>query len=55
MKTEEKIKKEFDSVGFFRTVKEQIARELEGKTFEQQKEIIKKLQSGEKKIVMSNN
>jgi len=50
MKTEQEDKKEFHSVAFFRNVKEQIAKELDGKSFEQQKEILKKLLSGEIKL-----
>lgn len=46
MKTK-KIKKDFDSVAFFRDVKEMMAKYLEGKSFEDQKEILKKMQSGE--------
>ena len=49
MKTKE-TKKNFDTVAFFRKVKEQIAKELEGKSFEQQKEILKKILSGEIKL-----
>ncbi len=48
-----KIKKEkttFHSVAFSRKVKEQIAQELDGKSFEQQKEIIRKFLSGELKL-----
>ena len=51
MRTKNKIKKEFDSVAFFRNVKEQIATELEGKSFEQQKKLIKKYLSGELKLI----
>ncbi|MFZ1321123.1 MAG: hypothetical protein WAT71_06160 [Ignavibacteria bacterium] len=40
-----KINKDFDSVEFFQKVKEEIAKEFEGKTFEQKKEIIKKAKS----------
>ena len=51
MKTKnQKISKDFHSVTFFRKVKEQIAGELEGKSFDQQKEIIAKLLSGERKL-----
>lgn len=50
MKNEEQTIKSFDSVAFFRKVKEQIAKEFEGKTFEQKKEILKKYLSGEKKL-----
>ena len=49
MKTKEIIK-DFDSVAFFRKVKEEISAHLEGKSFEQQKEILKKLRSGEIKL-----
>ena len=47
MKTEEKKEMDFDSVAFFRNIKEQMAKELTGKTFEQQKEILKKFLSGQ--------
>ena len=49
MKTK-KIKKDFDSVAFFRNIKEQMAKYLEGRTFSEQKEILKKMQSGEIKF-----
>lgn len=42
--------KEFDAVFFFRKVKKQIAKEFEGKSFEQKKALIKKLLSGEIKL-----
>lgn len=49
MKT--KIKnKDFNSVAFFRNVKEQMAKYLEGKSFSEQKEILRKMQCGEIKI-----
>ena len=51
MKTKEK--KEFDSVEFFRKVKEQIAKELLGKSFKEQKEILRKILSGEIKLKSS--
>jgi len=54
MKTKE-IKKDFDSVEFFRKIKEQIAKEFEGKTFEQKKEIINKMKKDKKKSHASNN
>ncbi|MFZ1321124.1 MAG: hypothetical protein WAT71_06165 [Ignavibacteria bacterium] len=44
-------KKEFDSVAYFRNVKEQMAKYLEGKSFSEQKEILRKIQSGEIKIL----
>jgi len=50
-----KIKKDFDSVAFFRDVKEQMAKYLQGKSFEDQKEILKKMQSGELKYYKSKN
>ncbi len=49
MKTKE-IKKHFDSVEFFRKVKEQVAKEFEGKTFEQKKEIIDKAKTKSKEL-----
>jgi len=51
MKTEQQKSKDFDTVTFFRNVKEQIAKELDGKTFEQQKAILKKLLSGEIRLI----
>ena len=54
MKTK-KTKKDFDSVAFFRDVKEQMAKYLEGKSFEEQKEILKKMKSGELKYYKSHN
>ncbi|MBS4028788.1 MAG: hypothetical protein KGZ58_09130 [Ignavibacteriales bacterium] len=54
MKNNEQTKKEFDTVAFFRKVKEQIAKELEGKSFEQQKALIKKFLAGELKFKISN-
>ena len=51
MKTKaQKENKDFHSVTFFRKVKEQIAQELSGKSFDQQKEVIRKLLSGEMKL-----
>ena len=51
MKTKkQKENKDFHSVTYFRKVKEQIAKELEGKSFDQQKEVIRKLLSGEQKL-----
>ncbi len=43
-------KKEFDTVSFFRNIKEQIANELHGKSFEEQKALLKKIQSGSIKL-----
>lgn len=45
--TKQEDTKPFDSVSFFRNVKEQIAKEFEGKTFEQKKELLNKYLSGE--------
>ncbi len=50
MKTEMKIKKGFNTVDFFRNVKIQIANELHGKSFEEQKAILRKMKSGEIKL-----
>ena len=50
MKTDAKIQKKFDSVSFFRNIKEQIAKELIGKSFEEQKVFINKVLSGEIKL-----
>lgn len=50
-----KTKKDFDSVAFFRDVKEQMAKYLEGKSFEEQKDILKKMKSGELKYYKSHN
>jgi hypothetical protein len=50
MKTGTQIKKDFDTVAFFRNVKEQIANQLQGKTFEEQKAILRKMKSGEIKL-----
>jgi len=47
MKTK-KINKDFDSAEFFQKVKEEIAKEFEGKTFEQKKEIIEKVKNKSK-------
>jgi hypothetical protein len=50
MKTKEHVIKDFHAVPFFRKIKEQIAEELEGKTFEQKKELLRKYRSGELKL-----
>ncbi len=44
--------KTFDSVEFFRKVKEQIAKELSGKSFPEQKEFIHRVLNGEIKLQM---
>ena len=53
MKTEKPKQTYFHSVAFFRQVKEQIAKELEGKTFEQQKGLVQKFLSGELKLIIT--
>ena len=53
MKTKETTIKDFHAVTFFRNVKEQIAKELEGKTYEQQKKLLQQLLSGEVKLKIS--
>jgi len=53
MKTESENKEEFHSVLYFRKIKEQISKELEGKTFHEQKEFIRKVLSGEIKVNFS--
>lgn len=50
MKNKNETTKDFDAVAFFRKVKEQIAMELAGKSFEQQKELLRKYLSGELKL-----
>lgn len=50
MRTDLQIKKDFDSVAFFRNIKEQIANELQGKPFDEQKTVLKKIQAGEIKL-----
>ncbi len=50
MKTDTQVKKDFDTVAFFRNVKEQIASQLQGKSFEEQKAILRKMKSGEIKL-----
>ncbi len=53
MKTEITTQKKFDSVLYFRKIKEQIAKELVGKTFQEQKDYIQKVLSGEIKLIIS--
>ncbi len=54
MKTKEETTiKDFHSVDFFRKVKELISKKLIGKTFEEQKKILQKIQSGEIKLEVS--
>jgi len=53
MKTDTGIQKKFDSVLYFSKIKEQIAKELAGKSFQEQKEFIQKVLSGEIKLNIS--
>jgi hypothetical protein len=53
MKTDTEIQKKFDSVLYFRKIKEQIGKQLEGKSFKEQKEFIQKVLSGEIKLNIS--
>jgi len=53
MKTDIDIQKKFDSVLYFRKIKEQIAKELMGKSFQEQKDYIQKVLSGEIKLNIS--
>ncbi|MBI3259293.1 MAG: hypothetical protein HYZ54_07470 [Ignavibacteriae bacterium] len=53
MKTNKTTKKDFDSVAFFCWIKVQIAKELEGKTFKEQKEVLRKYLVGELVLVNS--
>ena len=53
MKTDTEIQKKFDSVIYFRKIKEQIAKELAGKTFLEQKNYIRKALTGEIKLNIS--
>ena len=41
-------------VSFFRDVKEHMAKNLEGKSFKEQKEILRKMQTGELKYFKEN-
>lgn len=50
MKTKETTIKDFHTVTFFRKVKELIAKELSGKTFEEQKKILEQIRTGKIKI-----
>lgn len=42
MKNTTKTKKEFDAVDMMRSIREQISKEIQGMTFEQEKEYLKK-------------
>ncbi|WP_198170195.1 hypothetical protein [Mucilaginibacter arboris] len=48
MKT--KTEKTFDTVAFFRAIKEKLAARMEGMTLEQQKDFMRKVREGEIKI-----
>ena len=50
MKRDSKANEDFHAVEFFRTVKEKLAAELGGKTFEQQQDIIRQYLSGKRKF-----
>jgi len=43
--------KTFDSVGFFRAIKEKLAKKMEGMTLVQKKEFMRKIREGKIKIV----
>jgi hypothetical protein len=45
-----KTKKRFDSVKFFRAIKEKMALKMEGMNLEQQKEFMRKVRDGKIKI-----
>lgn len=47
---ETKDKKEFDSVAFFRTIKEKLAKKMEGMTLIQKKEFMQQVREGTIKI-----
>jgi uncharacterized ferredoxin-like protein len=49
MKT--KTKKKFDTVQFFRSIKEKLAERMENMTFEEQREFLKQVKEGKVKIV----
>lgn len=48
MKT--KTEKSFDTVAFFRAIKEKLAEKMQGMTLEQQKEFMKMVREGKVKI-----
>ena len=50
MKTDIEVPKKFDSVIYFRKIKEQISKELINKSFQEQKDFIQKVLSGEIKL-----
>jgi hypothetical protein len=50
MKTEEKTKKDFDTVAFFRSVKEKMAKASEGMSLEEKHEYWRLLREGKIKL-----
>ncbi len=50
MKTTMKNKKTFDTVKFFRAIKEKLAARMTGMTLEQQKEFLRQVREGKIKI-----
>jgi len=46
-----KEKKEFDSVAFFRTIKEKLAKKMQGMTLMQKKEFMRQVREGKIKVV----
>ena len=48
MKT--KIKKSFDTVAYFRVIKEKLAKKMAGMTLEQQKEFMQQVREGKIKL-----
>ncbi len=54
MMSETQTKKDFDTVAFFRNIKEQIANKLIDKSFDEQKAVLNKIQTGEIKLKTLN-
>jgi uncharacterized protein YeeX (DUF496 family) len=50
MNNKKVVNDNFKSVEFFRNIKDQIAKELYGKSFEEQKKILQKMLKGEIKL-----
>lgn len=48
---ETKDKKTFDSVAFFRAVKERLAKKMEGMTLAQKREFLRQVREGKVKLV----
>ena len=40
-------KKKFDTIGFFRTIKEKLAAKMENMTLQEQKEFLRRIRQGE--------